>query len=82
MISASPYNMQMNGIVTVDVRRVEANRSSQTTDRVAAEAPLEVRLHGEPFSVIMDSVVRLTRRAAECRDADSTIPLSEASLSP
>ena len=44
---------EMNGVVTVDVRRVEADQSTQTTDQVAAEAPLEVRLHGEPFSVIM-----------------------------
>ena len=43
----------MTGIVTVDVLRAEANQSTRTTDQVAAEAPLEVRLHGEPFSVIM-----------------------------
>jgi FdhD protein len=41
------------GIVQVDVLRSEAQRGVQATDRVAEELPLEVRLHGEPFSVIM-----------------------------
>jgi FdhD protein len=44
---------QPPGIVQVDVLRADANQATRTTDQVAAEAPLEVRLHGEPFSVIM-----------------------------
>jgi FdhD protein len=43
----------MNAVVTVHVLRTEADRAARTTDQVAAEAPLEVRLHEEPFSVIM-----------------------------
>ena len=41
------------GVVRVDVLRAEAERASAATDCVAQEAPLEVRLHGEAFSVIM-----------------------------
>lgn len=37
----------------VDVVRVEEQRPRRTTDRAAAEAPLEVMLNGQPFSVIM-----------------------------
>jgi FdhD protein len=37
----------------VGVSRVDASTAEETTDRVAVELPLEVRLHGEPFSVIM-----------------------------
>jgi len=36
-----------------DVVRVEEHRTRPAVDRVAAELPLEVRLEGEPFSVIM-----------------------------
>ena len=43
----------MNGVVTVDMLRADATQTTRATDQVAAEAPLEVRLHGEPFSVIM-----------------------------
>ena len=43
----------MYGVVTVNVLRAGANQATPATDQVAAEAPLEVRLHGEPFSVIM-----------------------------
>jgi FdhD protein len=39
--------------VQVDVVRADAQQSTPATDRVAEEVPLEVRLHGEPFSVIM-----------------------------
>ncbi|MSO82226.1 MAG: formate dehydrogenase accessory sulfurtransferase FdhD [Acidobacteria bacterium] len=42
-----------NDVVQVDVLRADAQRTTPGIDRVAAEAPLEVRLHGEPFSVIM-----------------------------
>jgi FdhD protein len=43
----------VSGIVQVDVLRADAQRATQATDRVAEEVALEVRLHGEPFSVIM-----------------------------
>jgi FdhD protein len=43
----------MNAVISVNVVRSEADRAVRTIDQVAAEAPLEVRLHGEPFSVIM-----------------------------
>jgi FdhD protein len=43
----------VTGIVTVNVLRADANQATRADDQVAAEAPLEVRLHGEPFSVIM-----------------------------
>ena len=36
-----------------DVVRVEPQGVASVADRVASEAPLEVRLHGEPFAVIM-----------------------------
>lgn len=36
-----------------DVVRVEERRTSPAVDHVATERPLEVRLEGEPFSVIM-----------------------------
>jgi FdhD protein len=38
---------------TVDVVRVRGGRRADDTDRAAAEEPLEVRLHGRPFAVIM-----------------------------
>jgi FdhD protein len=37
----------------IDIVRVEDQRSRRATDRAAAEVPLEVRLNGQPFSVIM-----------------------------
>lgn len=37
----------------IDVVRVEEHSTKPAMDRVAAELPLEVRLEGEPFSVIM-----------------------------
>lgn len=43
----------MRGIVQVDVRRTDAQQVTSAVDHVAEEAALEVRLHGEPFSVIM-----------------------------
>ena len=43
----------VSGVVQVDVLKAEARRTTAATDRVAEEVPLEVRLHGEPFSVIM-----------------------------
>jgi FdhD protein len=36
-----------------DIVKVEAQRPRRATDRAAAEVPLEVRLNGESFSVIM-----------------------------
>src|SRR5262245_31229158 len=71
---------------TFDVVRVaDGRRGEPTTDRIAAEAPLEVRLEGEPFSVIMrtpgadeDRVVgllfteRVLRRAADLRRVEPT----------
>lgn len=41
------------GVVQVDVLKAEAQRAIPAADLVAEEVPLEVRLHGEPFSVIM-----------------------------
>jgi len=38
---------------TIDVIRVRAGHRTAATDRAAAEEPLEVRLHGRPFAVIM-----------------------------
>jgi FdhD protein len=43
----------VSGVVQVDVLKAEAQRTIAATDRVAEEVPLEVRLHDEPFSVIM-----------------------------
>ena len=37
----------------VDVTRVQASASVAARDAVAVEEPLEIRLHGRPFSVIM-----------------------------
>jgi FdhD protein len=42
----------MSAVVQVDVLRLMRSRPFRV-DRVAAEARSEVRLHGEPFSVIM-----------------------------
>src|SRR3954452_21150434 len=36
-----------------DITRVRADTRSAASDRVATEEPLEVRLHGRPFAVIM-----------------------------
>ncbi|HEY7790696.1 MAG TPA: formate dehydrogenase accessory sulfurtransferase FdhD [Vicinamibacterales bacterium] len=38
---------------TIDLTRVRAGGASRAHDLAATEEPLEVRLHGEPFSVIM-----------------------------
>jgi FdhD protein len=38
---------------SVDVVRVRAGERVEATDHVAAEEPLEVRLHGRPFAVLM-----------------------------
>jgi FdhD protein len=43
----------ISGVVQVDVLKADARQATAATDRVAEEVPLEVRLHGEPFSVIM-----------------------------
>ena len=40
-------------VVEVDVLKTEKHQTTEAVDRVAAEVPLEVRLHDEPFSVIM-----------------------------
>jgi FdhD protein len=37
----------------VDVLRVCAGRQTRETDRAAVEEPLEIRLHGRPFAVVM-----------------------------
>src|SRR5262245_8934282 len=37
----------------VDVLLVDGDRVTRAADRVAAEVPLEVRLQGEPFAIIM-----------------------------
>jgi FdhD protein len=38
---------------SVDVVRVRGGERTEAMDRVAAEEPLEVRLHGRPFAVLM-----------------------------
>lgn len=38
---------------TVDVLRVRGGRRTADVDRAATEEPLEIRLHGRPFAVIM-----------------------------
>ncbi|MBI3492298.1 MAG: formate dehydrogenase accessory sulfurtransferase FdhD [Acidobacteria bacterium] len=38
---------------SVDVVRVRSDARTAATDRVATEEPLEIRLHGRPFAVIM-----------------------------
>jgi FdhD protein len=38
---------------SVDVIRVRGNEHTRATDCAAAEEPLEIRLHGRPFAVIM-----------------------------
>jgi len=40
-------------VVEVGVLKTDRQQTTEAVDRVAAEVPLEVRLHGEPFSVIM-----------------------------
>jgi FdhD protein len=42
-----------DGFRVVDVTRVRGRSRSTDVDRAAAEEPLEIRLHGRPFSVIM-----------------------------
>jgi formate dehydrogenase assembly factor FdhD len=42
-----------DGVQPFDVLRFDERRSSAAVDRIAAAAPLEVRLEGQPFSVIM-----------------------------
>src|SRR5258708_13011078 len=37
----------------IDVERVHGGDRRADTDRVAIEEPLEIRLHGRPFAVIM-----------------------------
>ena len=41
------------GFRPVDVTRVRSDQRTAAVDRAATEEPLEVRLHGEPFAVIM-----------------------------
>jgi len=43
----------VDGVRSCQVTRIEDGRVTTVSDAVAAEAPLEVRLNGEPFSVIM-----------------------------
>src|SRR5712692_10756469 len=43
----------LSALKAVDVVRVRGGRRADDTDRAAAEEPLEVRLHGRPFAVIM-----------------------------
>jgi FdhD protein len=43
----------LSALRTVDVVRVRGGRRADDTDRAAVEEPLEVRLHGKPFAVIM-----------------------------
>lgn len=43
----------VDAVRSCQVTRIENGRVTDAVDAVAAEAPLEVRLNGEPFSVIM-----------------------------
>lgn len=43
----------MRALIDVEVVRVRGVRRACESDRAAAEEPLEVRLHGKPFAVIM-----------------------------
>lgn len=52
MLSCRPVTSKRS-VQSVAVIRVEGADSRTVTDRVAVERALEVRLHGEPFSVIM-----------------------------
>jgi FdhD protein len=45
--------MADDSVRSVDVLHVEAGKATPASDRVAVEQPLEVRLQGEPFAVIM-----------------------------
>lgn len=52
MLSCRPVATQRS-VQSVGMTRVDGADRHVVTDRVAVEQPLEVRLHGEPFSVIM-----------------------------
>src|ERR1700724_1757432 len=43
----------LSALKSVDVVRVRGGRRADDTDYAATEEPLEVRLHGRPFAVIM-----------------------------
>ena len=43
----------MNASRSVDIVRVSGGRRSAARDRAAAEEPLAIRLHGQPFAVVM-----------------------------
>src|SRR5438874_7490283 len=43
----------MDAFRPIDVTRVRNGERAEATDRAATEEPLEVRLHGRPFAVIM-----------------------------
>src|ERR1700680_3212265 len=47
------FRSMADSVRQFDVVRFDQRRSSADVDRIAAEAPLEVRLEGQPFSVIM-----------------------------
>src|SRR3954451_8776324 len=47
------YNRSMEPFRGVDIVRVRDGNRTAATDRAATEEPLEVRLHGRPFAVIM-----------------------------
>ncbi len=52
MLSCRPVGMN-EAVRPVVLTRVEESERRELSDRVAVEQALEVRLHGEPFSVIM-----------------------------
>jgi FdhD protein len=73
-------------IERIPVTRVDGGIRTMVEDRVASEAPLEVRLHGEPFAVIMrtpgadrDLVAGFlfTERAIDAADDLAAIDLDE-----
>ena len=43
----------IDGFRTVNLLRVRDGRRTADVDRAATEEPLEIRLHGRPFAVIM-----------------------------
>src|SRR6185295_12505434 len=47
------FRLMPDAVQPFDVVRFDQRRSCADVDRIAAEAPLEVRLEGRPFSVIM-----------------------------
>jgi FdhD protein len=52
-MAVAPRTGKQGAVAEVRVRRVRGNGASDETDRLAVEAPLEIRIDGEPFTVLM-----------------------------